>query len=170
MQGKSSPPELNPKVVRTSSTTRSIRPADRNRFKPSVRSGQTFDHINEAFDHIGFPASSQQDFTMYSAAMYEFLTMPPSTNIMQRQAALAQRQALAACADAASRTSHTVTDGGLTALQLLGAPLPSATALDANLVECVTFLTTHPIRRTRSHMPRMVECHHTRSGYRGRRC
>ena len=76
--------------------------------------------------------------------MYEFFTMPPSANIMQHQAALAQRQALAACADVASRTSHTVTAAGLTALQLLGVPLPSTPTLDASLVECVTFS-----RRTR---------------------
>lgn len=71
--------------------------------------------------------------------MFEFLTMPPATNIMRHRAATAQRQALLACTDVANRTGHTVTAAGLTALQLLGAPLPESSTLNENLVDCVVF-------------------------------
>lgn len=71
--------------------------------------------------------------------MFEFRVTPPASDIMRRQAALSQFQALAACMGIAARTSRAVTAGGLTALQLLGVPIPTRTTLDPAVVDCVTF-------------------------------
>ena len=85
--------------------------------------------------------------------MFEFRTLPPAADIMRHQAALTQRQTIASCTDLAARTGRTITVGGLTALQLLGVPLPSSCKLNPKLIDCIVH--SH---KTRFHL-RGAVCH-----------
>lgn len=71
--------------------------------------------------------------------MYEFHTMPPTTDIMRHAAARRQHQAVERCLALQSRTSRTITAGFTTALQLLGTPLPDSSAVDAGTLHVVTY-------------------------------